>query len=60
VGWWDVRAVKVVRKMFSLAPLLAKGPILPLNLGEKKRISAQVQPRGLPVDARPVCLTEFE
>jgi len=50
----------VVRKMFSLAPLLAKAPILPLYFGEKKRTAARVQPRGLPVDARPFCLTGFK
>ena len=50
----------VVRKMFSLAPLLAKAPILLLYFGEKKRTAARVQPRGLPVDARPFCLTGFK
>jgi hypothetical protein len=50
----------VVRKMFSLAPLLAYDPIHFLIFGEegeRKRMAARLQPCDTPVAARRVCLS---
>jgi hypothetical protein len=49
----------VVRKMSSLAPLLAYDPIhfLIFGEGERKRMAARLQPCDTPVAARSVCFS---